>query len=54
MSGMATMYWTLGGLAAFVLAALWAVGIVRKRRAEAAEEADEEAVGGAEAGEPAD
>ena len=38
MSGMATIFWTLGGLAALVLAALWANGIVHKRRAEAAAE----------------
>lgn len=43
MSGMATLYWTLGGAAALVLAPLLAERIVRKRRAEAAAEGDEPA-----------
>lgn len=39
MSALGTTFWTLGGVAAFVLAALWADRIVRQRRAEAAAEA---------------
>lgn len=36
MGVMGTLYWTLGGAAALVPAALWAGRIVRGRRAEAA------------------
>jgi len=49
MSALGTTFWTLGGVAAFVLAALWADRIVRQRRAEAAAEAAGE--GGDEAAE---
>lgn len=43
MSYLGTIIWTAGGAAALVLAALWADRIVRKRRAEAAAEAEEQA-----------
>ena len=35
MGTMGTLYWTLAGAAALVLAPLWADRIVRRRRAEA-------------------
>lgn len=42
MGYLGTIIWTAGGAAALVLAALWADHIVRKRRAEAAEDQAEE------------
>ena len=43
MSGTGTTIWTAGGVAAILLAVLWGKGIVRKRRAMLAAEAEAEA-----------